>query len=705
MLNIKQFVLLLLALTTLSFSNSKWEIHLGSGDYQQIKAWNNQLWVATQGGVFSFSPTSPEITTQWTTQNGLGENNIVDLFVNNNALLAISENGIIHQFSPQTNRFQIIHRAYKSGHYIPQIASSSVHDNFLILTFQNQLSFFDINAKRSLINLDKIGNSQLKNEPIQGIKIISDTLYSWTSNNLYKIPFSPNDDNINYYDPSQWLEVKLEILPPFDYLSFSNQGWQIDSLKEFTSNSKKHIGSSTFGDSFIPSFSDTLSGNWYIGNKSKIFYGNTQITALPNLSNIPNKSYTMVSQAHSSQVFLSQNKAYLMEGSKFPGVEISNTGFSSSQAETFDRLLKGLLIKDSIIGISTWGNGLRLYDIKKGEAPFREQIRSSNSCVQPYNPGDGFDVFPNTSLVGNNIWFNIHHINNKYSLAYVDINFEVHCFDYVGQLGEPGTFFDLGENIFLVTHPSGVEQFELKEDDLTKLDSWTNPNLGRGFMTTQDENSKIWYLTDDHLGVICNGEIDENLCPTSEDIDIIKSTNSSLGLPNTSLRAMVTDPLGNIWLGTGDGLFYIKTTFPLSAQSVTQFTTTDGMANNSIWDLHHDASTGKLWITHSNGISIFNTGVEDTKLNDNKTNVRVFPNPLRYSKHKELVIDRLPSESQVILVNANGNRVNHWTEEETETGSIRWNLADQPKKLKAGPYQVQIITNKDKQNYPLLILP
>ena len=83
MLNFKQSYILILSLFSICLSNSKWEIHLGSGDYQQVKAWNDQIWVATQGGVFSYPPKSPEKKIQWTTQNGLGENNIVDLFVYN----------------------------------------------------------------------------------------------------------------------------------------------------------------------------------------------------------------------------------------------------------------------------------------------------------------------------------------------------------------------------------------------------------------------------------------------------------------------------------------------------------------------------------------------------------------------------------------------------------------------------------------------
>ena len=41
MLNIKYPYILLFALFSSSFSNPQWEIHLGSGDYQQIKSWNN----------------------------------------------------------------------------------------------------------------------------------------------------------------------------------------------------------------------------------------------------------------------------------------------------------------------------------------------------------------------------------------------------------------------------------------------------------------------------------------------------------------------------------------------------------------------------------------------------------------------------------------------------------------------------------------
>lgn len=705
MLNFKQSYILILSLFSICLSNSKWEIHLGSGDYQQVKAWNDQIWVATQGGVFSYPPKSPEKKIQWTTQNGLGENNIVDLFVYNNNLIALSEFGILHSLSPTSNYFKIIHRAYKSGGYIPQIANSAIHNDFLILSFKDQLSFFDINAKRSLVNLDRIGASQLKNTPIQGVKIISDTLFTWTTEKLYKIPFSPKDETINYYDPSQWIEVLLKFEAPLNYLSNVKGVWLIDSLKNFIGSSKQHIKHPNFGESFIPSYADTLNGNWYLGNQSKLYYGNTQVSNLSNLSDIPNSTYTMVSQTKNSQVFLSQNKAYLMQGKKFPGTEISNTGFSNNQSETFDRLLKGLLIKDSIIAISTWGNGLRLYDVKNGEAPFREQIRSNNSCIQPFDDSSSFDVLPNTSVVGNNIWFNIHHLNKEYSLAYIDSDLETYCFDYVGQKGEPGAMFDLGNNLFLVTHPTGVDKFEFSGSSLTLVNTWKNSNLGRGFMALKDNQSKIWYLTDDHLAVICNGQIDDNLCPTNEDVNLIKSTNSSLGLPNTSFRAMVTDPLGNIWLGTDNGLFYIKTSFPLTAQSITPFSTNDGMANNSIWDLHHDASTGKLWITHSNGISIFNTGVEDTKLNDNNKNVRVFPNPLRFSIHKELIVDHLPTNAEIILLNSNGNRVKHWDKSQTEYGSIRWDLQENTKRLKAGPYQVQVITNKDKQNYPLLILP
>lgn len=81
-----------------------------------------------------------------------------------------------------------------------------------------------------------------------------------------------------------------------------------------------------------------------------------------------------------------------------------------------------------------------------------------------------------------------------------------------------------------------------------------------------------------------------------------KNVTASLGLQKSSVKAVLEDREGAVWLGTdGDGLHRIL------HGTVTTFTTRDGLAGNTVNGLYQDRS-GRLWVGSDGGLDLMSGG-------------------------------------------------------------------------------------------------
>lgn len=120
---------------------------------------------------------------------------------------------------------------------------------------------------------------------------------------------------------------------------------------------------------------------------------------------------------------------------------------------------------------------------------------------------------------------------------------------------------------------------------------WRKPEwqLGFGDMTF-DSLGRVWVATRD--GALC----------FNENGVLVDSLNSRNGLPNRLVFYLTTDHQGQLWVGTGNGLFRYD---PQKRVVTASFTKKDGLFSNSIENMLVTLPTGEVCVGHMYSFNLF----------------------------------------------------------------------------------------------------
>ena len=117
-----------------------------------------------------------------------------------------------------------------------------------------------------------------------------------------------------------------------------------------------------------------------------------------------------------------------------------------------------------------------------------------------------------------------------------------------------------------------------------------------------------------------------------------------------------------MWIGTVDsGLIR----YDLSTHSRTAVNETHGLLSNRICDLSFDRKNGYLWIGSESGISRYSLGYSVGSQNTGPA--LVYPNPFSKRRHVELIFEKLPPSSKVLIYTVSGTLVAAVSPEENST--------------------------------------
>jgi ligand-binding sensor domain-containing protein len=117
-----------------------------------------------------------------------------------------------------------------------------------------------------------------------------------------------------------------------------------------------------------------------------------------------------------------------------------------------------------------------------------------------------------------------------------------------------------------------------------------------------------------------------------------------------------------MWIGTADsGLIR----YDLSTRSKIIVNETHGLLSNRIWDLSFDHKNGYLWIASERGVSRYSLGYSVG--GQNTAPALVYPNPFSKRRHVELIFEKLPLSSKVLIYTVSGTLVAAVSPEENNT--------------------------------------
>jgi len=166
--------------------------------------------------------------------------------------------------------------------------------------------------------------------------------------------------------------------------------------------------------------------------------------------------------------------------------------------------------------------------------------------------------------------------------------------------------------------------------------------------------SNGFYTLDPVIGMIREGIVVRDLWSSVVRDTLIDSIKGARAVEMEDDRIM--------WIGTVDsGLIR----YDLSTHSRTIVNETHGLLSNRIWDLSFDRKNGYLWIASERGVSRYSLGYSVGSRNAGPA--LVYPNPFSKRRHVELIFEKLPPSSKVLIYTVSGTLVAAVSPEESST--------------------------------------
>jgi ligand-binding sensor domain-containing protein len=210
-----------------------------------------------------------------------------------------------------------------------------------------------------------------------------------------------------------------------------------------------------------------------------------------------------------------------------------------------------------------------------------------------------------------------------------------------------------------------------------------------------DLEGQMWIGTDKGIFVLKNPDnFISNPDPVFERIKIPRNDGSDLadylfnGVPTT---AIYIDQGNRKWIGTSDnGVFFMSED---GTETLAHFTVSNSpLPSNSILSITEDGQNGSVFFGTSLGLVEYGGQARDPEETLSKSNILVYPNPVKPDFDGYVTITGLTSESSIRITSNSGKLINQGT---SNGGSYSWNLNDfNGHPVPSGVYHA-VITNSE----------
>lgn len=196
------------------------------------------------------------------------------------------------------------------------------------------------------------------------------------------------------------------------------------------------------------------------------------------------------------------------------------------------------------------------------------------------------------------------------------------------------------------------------------IDQFNNQIIPEYIYTiAQDHDNTLWIGTSKGLFTIPS-YVDFTQSNKCERIFIRRDDGTDLVdfmLDNEQINCIVIDGANRKWIGTADsGIFLIDITpnenGGTNVETIAHFTTENSLLpSNNVLSIAIQESTGEVFIGTSNGLVSYMSDAVEPK--DNFNEIYAYPNPVYPNYKGSIVIKGLMANTQVRIVDANGNAV------------------------------------------------
>jgi ligand-binding sensor domain-containing protein len=684
------------------FSNaqqaSNWINYTNMQTVQALASVNNNIWAATSGGAFSYTPSNNSFKTLHRT-DGLQGINLTAITVDSYGKIWFgSLEGVIDVYNPADNSINSILDIYNSSYSVKQITELKSSGDTIFVSTSYGISLINANSLLFIDTFFKFGsfsssiqvNSTLKSNllyacTVNGLAVqipgatnlsapeswnVFDSTNGLPSSNVYKIAFYKGSliagtaHGLAIFNGANWMPFQPQIITNVYDLLVNNDSLYIlsDSLISVYAN-----------NSIVKSFSLNTNG-------LKLFYSNS-LGLLAADSNGIIKVFstlnngTIYPNGPASNLFNSlavDNNSVLWCAS---GTDVTGKGFYKYDGKSWTNYntsnTHGLITNafhvvyaapDNSVYFGNWGNGY---------------IRIRNDSITTYTASStgmtGIQKNPNFLVITG---FGVDSKSNLWVLNYggidlKNLNLIADTTWYHYYIPPTGTQFEY-PYFNLVVDQYDTKWFSTVNSYIAGLlyfnenGSYSNlSNETYGLLTTSNG------LTSGTINSVVMDAIGDIWVGTSLGANVISNTQSVLygSTPNLGITSVYTlgeytvncfavDPINQKWVGTNLGLLLINSD---GSQLLASYNTQNSpLLNNNIISLAIDKNKGTVYVGTNQGLTSFNTAAIEPKVSFAK--LFIYPSPfVLKSGSNQLTIDGLVSNSNVKIITIYGKLVKEFS--------------------------------------------
>ena len=746
----KFYSLFLISALTLLFgqtNNRRWQDLFSYNDVKIIKEIENELYCATENGIFVYHPSQDEfLKLNKTNYLNQVELTAMDYNPNTKDLIIGYNNGSLDIFNIETKKT----KAVLDIPWNRYTGSKKVNDILIVNNIAFIASSFGIVSYDLTLNEFKETTFFFNNQyqEVNKLTIHNNRLYALNNRNLFYYDLK---DNLNTPDFTKWNTINLNSVDNSDFkniILYQNEIYLANVNNLYKLNSSNQI--------VIQNQYNTIKDLKVLNNSIAIVQEN-QI----NFYNSSNPLFLIIENSNNKRVQL--NTAVYFENNYYAGTkEFGITKFTQSAFNSETDAIKpdgpynnqsySVTAKNQKVWIAPGGmtnfnepqsnsNGFYYFDRFKWNHFLSEDLLEAKDFIKiAVDPKDDnhFVAIPYFESPG---W------NNSQRIGYFDITFNNGTYRY-NHVTNPlnwlyrigGAEFDESGTLYLSTSFPDTKQtanyyyqlqnntwktslISTKDDSSTSLNPAISsnyiwfPNARGGGLTVLDKNmNEVITLTKSNSNIYDNAvltaAVDNNnevWIGTLSGLTILRGGDQAIASGNyktepiiitqngiteallTSIRinSIKVDKANRKWIATNSsGVYYVSEN---GDQTIHHFTSKNSpLPSDIIYDIAIDNMNGKVYFATEKGVVVFNGDVQDIGTNFNKA--IVYPNPVRPNYNGIVTIKNLPERSSVKITDITGNLL---FESKSSGGIVEWNTKNSKGKDVASGIYLILMTNPD----------
>ena len=222
-----------------------------------------------------------------------------------------------------------------------------------------------------------------------------------------------------------------------------------------------------------------------------------------------------------------------------------------------------------------------------------------------------------------------------------------------------------------------------------------NADLGSNRITSiqADRNGSIWVGTNNGLTIFsCGSNVFDGGCTGNRPVINPDNFNGRL-LENENVQAIVVDGANRKWVGTSSGLFLFS---PDGLELLEYFTKENSpLPDNSVQALAIDSKEGYVYVSTTQGLVSYRGEATRGRTFNDKSQVKVFPNPVKPDYTGPIAISGLVEDVLVKITDVSGRLIH---EGRSLGGQFLWNGLDyNGRRAASGVYLVFTVSSDAAQ--------